>query len=227
MKPWHLSLGMAVLLCGLAQSQEQPQVATEPSLEPSAWVQRRAEADEAFAHDKTACYKQFAVNACLNHARQKRSLVIEDVKRQEQALHQAERQSKAVRQLQKQEEKSSLETLQAAVEQREQKVVAAHNKQAAMDQKAQEKSTVPETAHLRQRAYAEKEVQKTRDRSAAVAKNQDFAQKSSSFDQKQRDAVAHQADVEQTHRTRTKPLAAPLPDFGAMPTPLAPRLAGP
>lgn len=227
---WRTCGGFIVLwLCHFAYGQEQTQAAssaTPPDY--SALAQLRAAADQAYVSEKAACYQMFAVNPCLTKARQKRSAVIADIKRQEVALHDVERQRKAALQLEKQAEKISAESQHAAAEQREKRAAVANEKQLTAAEKALEKGhRVPVTVAERQHEKAQKEAQKARDPKAAPVKNQDAVQKSIGFDQKQKEAAAHLAEVEKTRRERTKPLSAPLPATGAASTPLIPRLASP
>lgn len=71
-----------------------------------AFVREREAARDA--QDRMACYTRFAVNDCLLAARVRLRIVLDEVGRQEIALNDAERKRKALQQLERIKQRSSV-----------------------------------------------------------------------------------------------------------------------
>ena len=71
-----------------------------------------------FAVQEAACYKKFMVNDCLNEAMLKRSNGLANLRRQESLLNDAERKAKGAAQVQKIDDKASLEKQQQEADRR-------------------------------------------------------------------------------------------------------------
>ena len=67
----------------------------------------RAREEAQFEKDQAACYARFAVTDCIGQARLRRRAALDQLRRQEIVLNDAERKRKALEQLQRIEEKSS------------------------------------------------------------------------------------------------------------------------
>ncbi len=61
------------------------------------------------AQERTACYARFAVNDCLWDARVRLRSVLDDLRRQEVALNDAERQRKGLQQSERLQQRSSVQ----------------------------------------------------------------------------------------------------------------------
>lgn len=62
-----------------------------------------------YAQERTACYARFAVNDCLWDARVRLRTLLDDLRRQEVALNDAERQRKALQQMERLQQRSSVQ----------------------------------------------------------------------------------------------------------------------
>ena len=71
-----------------------------------------------FAVQEAACYKKFMVNDCLDEAMLKRSNGLANLRRQESLLNDAERKAKGAAQVQKIDDKASLEKQQQVADRR-------------------------------------------------------------------------------------------------------------
>lgn len=67
----------------------------------------RGREEAQFERDQAACYARFAVTDCIEKARLRRRAALDQLRRQEIVLNDAERKQKALEQLQRIEEKSS------------------------------------------------------------------------------------------------------------------------
>lgn len=68
----------------------------------------RAREQALYAQQRTACYARFAVNDCLSDARVRLRIVLDELRRQEVALNDADRKRKALQQLERINQKSSV-----------------------------------------------------------------------------------------------------------------------
>ena len=82
----------------------------------------RSRLQAAFVLEESVCYKRFLVNDCLKELKVKRRDALADLRRQEIVLNDETRKAKAAVQLQKTEDKLSLEKLQQEADKRAQEV---------------------------------------------------------------------------------------------------------
>lgn len=93
------ALGLG-LCCTFALAQDPVEAADEESSSERARIQReRAQEQARFDLASAACYQRFAVNDCQQHLREKKRLVMDDLKRQEAVLNDVQRKKKAWDQL--------------------------------------------------------------------------------------------------------------------------------
>lgn len=87
------------------------------ALERSKIAAERARLEAGFQAEEAACKSRFAVNACLQEIRPRRNAAMADLRRQELLINEADRKARAADQIQKTEDKSSLERQQQRAEQ--------------------------------------------------------------------------------------------------------------
>ena len=216
-----VSLGLAVWAGG---GGVQAQTAVEITQLRQDIAEQRRVAEQAYAADQAACYQQFSVSGCLMSARQTRSVIIAELKRQESALNDDDRKRKGAAQLRKMDEKTSAEAEQKAITERAESV---QRSQQRLDDKLREQSVTKGVSPGAAPTPKTKNTPAPRTRSTPAPTVHDSAGPLKEFTQKQLDAAQHKADVEKSRGERTKPLAAPLQVHGAEPTPLVKQLAAP
>lgn len=119
MKSLLLALGLLALLPLGAQAQQ-----VDPSLPSGASAERaRIEADRAkaqalFEKDEANCYQRFAVNDCLREVRVRRRATLEELRRQEIVLNDADRKKRAAEQARRAGGKSSAPAAQEDADKR-------------------------------------------------------------------------------------------------------------
>jgi hypothetical protein len=97
-------LGAAALVfCGAASGQDDTAVAAEHAR----IAAEREQAQARFTAQEKACYRNFAVDDCINEARSRRRTVMSDLRRQEVSLADAQRKRKAADRVRNVEERSS------------------------------------------------------------------------------------------------------------------------
>lgn len=184
---------------------------TDVEAERSRLTAERAEVDKAFNDQRGVCFKRFAVEECLAESRRKKRTALDNIKRQEALLNDAERKRRAGAALNRLDEKTSAERAADATAQREKAAkdqqerdqrAAAHSTSRA-DTKAQEAEKVRQY-QSKQRAHADHLAQQASRRAEAPAEASRQAEKV-------RKAEAHRAEVEKKNAERTKPRSAPLP----------------
>lgn len=72
-------------------------------------AQVRAREEARFAQEHAACYARFAVNDCILKARARLRTVLDELRRQEVVLNDAERKRKALQQLERIKEKTEVQ----------------------------------------------------------------------------------------------------------------------
>ncbi len=163
---WLASVMTGVLPFGAwAQTPEQEQ----RSHADRALIQsQRAAAESAFLREQSECERQFAVFDCLREARSKRRVMLDELRRQEVLLNDAQRQVKAMEALQRIQEKISDEQRAKVLQQEQQALQAQREREKRLDEKKSAPlaaepglSAVPKESHnpdslLEQQRYQEK-----------------------------------------------------------------------
>lgn len=118
MKKRLFALGSLVLLLG---AQAQPVDRSLPSTAAAERARIEAERSSAqvrFENEEASCYQRFAVNDCLREVRVRRRAVLEELRRQEIILNDADRKKRAAEQARRADEKSSAQILKDEAEKR-------------------------------------------------------------------------------------------------------------
>ena len=160
---------------------------------------------------EAACYKKFFVNNCLNDLAPQRREVMKDLKGRELVLNEQERKLKAVEQLRKTEEKSSLEALQQAAERRAKALEDTRAREEQSRQKGQNRLEL-QTNEGVSAADAAKRVTSSQDKAQSrIEKQTTSAGELQKFKDKQQEVAERKAIREKRLLEQKKPVAAPLP----------------
>lgn len=167
----------------------------------------RTRQETLFAQEDAACYQRFAVNDCLRKVKVRRRVVMEDLRRQEVAVHDEQRRLRGVEQLQRLEEKNSPAAQREAAEKREAAMQAHQERLERAEQKQVDKLQAEKD---RQATPARTERDKAADRPTAESRSADRQE----FEEKQRQA-------QESRARRDKALAdkAGKPPVPSLPTP--------
>ncbi|AMM23069.1 hypothetical protein AX767_00800 [Variovorax sp. PAMC 28711] len=171
----------------------------------------RAAVDKAFTDERAVCFKKFSVEDCLAKSRQQRRTALDNIKRQEALINDAERKRRGGAALDRLEEKDSAQRAQEAATQRDKAAKAQQDReQRSTDHTAGRAATAAQEGAMqrqydgKQRAHAEQLAKEASRRAAAPAEVR-------RQEEKLKKAQAHRADVEKKNAERTKPRSAPLP----------------
>lgn len=171
----------------------------------------RAAVNKAFNDQRGVCFKRFSVEDCLAQSRREKRSSLDNIKRQEALINDAERKRRGGDALNRLDEKNSAQRAQEAAAQRDKAVKAQKDR----DQRAGDHATgraglaAQEADKVRQykskqRAHAEQQAKEAGRSAQAPVEVQ-------RQEEKVRKAAAHRADVEKKNAERTKPRSAPLP----------------
>lgn len=184
---------------------------TDLAAERARLTRERAAADKAFSDRRGVCFKRFAVEACLEESRRQKRISLDDIKRQEAIISDAERKQRGGAALDRLEQKGGAASAQDAKAQRDKAIKAQQDRgQRAADHDASRASTSAQEENnrrqfeARQRAHVEQQATEARRRAEAPAQEK-------RFNDKMERAEAHRAEVEKRIADRTTPRAAPLP----------------
>ena len=169
--------------------------------------------DTQFETAKQACYQKFAVNSCITQARAQQRSEITDLKRQEVALNDADRQRRGARQLQSTEAKNSPEVQAQKAQQRNSALAGAAQREENQAGKAAVQQSAAQTAQARSTGIQRKQA----DAAKAAAQRQaaasaQAAQSKTRYAERMEEAEKKRAKVlaKETNQP-TKPPAAGLP----------------
>jgi colicin import membrane protein len=155
-----------------------------------------------YAQEEKACQDRFAVNDCLDRARRTRNAALAQVRKDELALNEAERQRRAAERQEAVDERHSPERLQAEEERR----AKARAEQAEREERAAEKRA---KRAARQDAAAASPAQGEKEDKRPDAAEQ--AQNRARQDERAQEAEARKQRVIQRAAERRKPAASDLP----------------
>ncbi|GBU15578.1 hypothetical protein AwPolaro_09560 [Polaromonas sp.] len=201
------------LWAGLAAAQMPPEAPPARSLdsERSKIALERDRLQAGFLTEDGACYKRFAVNACLEKVDIRRRQAMADLRRQENLLNDEERQTRGLEQLSRTEEKSSPEKLEEA---RLQRAQAAADYQSRLDKqkiKQQERAAVPLVDAAADKANADKQSQQQKNKDLRAARPAAEAAQREQYDARQKQAETRRAQYESELQSRPKSTVQPLP----------------
>lgn len=161
---------------------------------------------------EAACYKRFFVNSCLNELAPQRRDILKDLKNQDVALAERERQIKAAEQIRKAGERSSLEAMQQAAERRAKALEDTQAREEQSRLKAEDRMRLKANESLSAAEAAKRAIvtqEKAQSRSQKQATSADEVKK---FKDKQQEVANRQASREKRLLEKKKPAAAPLPE---------------
>ncbi len=202
-------LAVAAFVAGFAGAVQAQTPSAAPSFEESAAQRAEEHARIRLERDilnqrsvakEADCYQQFAVSACLSQVRAKRRISLIELKRQEVALHDAERLQRSERALQARQERraahaqvQSEQALQPPSSPAQPKLRAAKNTANAAQATAERAAN-----------HATKQARQARKVGAEAAQQQQY-------EDKQQAAIARRQSRADQQAQSTKPLAQPLP----------------
>jgi colicin import membrane protein len=171
----------------------------------------RARRQTAFNEDAAACYKKFAVNACLGEVNDRRREALADLKRQEALINDQERKIKGEEQLRKIEEKTLAKHQRDELSRQDQALVKEKSRLARETEKRDSLATRQSKAQSNM-AVLNSRTKNNDDKAVSRAlKSADEAAAARAYAEKQAKAEQRRAANEKQRRERTKPPAKPLP----------------
>ena len=202
-----------MLLGGLAGAQTPPDghASSRIDSERTKIMAERSRLEADFLTEDRACYKRFAVNACLGKVNTRRRQAMADLRRQEILLNDEERKTSGLEQLRRTEEKSSPEKLQEASQQRAKAVEDYQSRLGKEKIKQQERAAAPVTEAAARKANADKQINKQKDNAIRADKQAAAAAERAQYDARQKEAAARRAQHESDMQSRPKSTAKTLP----------------
>ena len=184
---------------------------TDMAVERSRLTAERATIEKNFENERGACFKKFAVESCLEDSRLSKRSALDNIKRQEAIINDAERKRRGAAALDQLDQKSTPQRAQEAAEQRDEAIKS----QAAREQRSADLTTGREAAAAGEAAKREQFGNKQKEHAehlANMAKARVQAPlEQQQFDDKLKQAEAHRADIAKRNAESTKPRSAPLP----------------
>ena len=184
---------------------------TDMAAERSRLTAERADVDKKFEEERIACFKRFAVESCLEDSRRGKRSALDNIKRQEAIINDAERKRRGAAALDRLDEKSAPQRAQEAADQRDK----ALKSQADREQRSSDHTAGRAAAAAAEAAKREQFENKQKDHAEHLAKTvKSRAQapvEQQQFDDKAKKAQAHRAEIEKRNAERTKPRSASLP----------------
>lgn len=175
-------------------------------------AKERQTMEATYESDRRACYKKFAVQGCLEDSRARRRVTNDDLRRQEAALNDIERQRRGADEQKKLDEKAADARAADAEAKRQDSLKAQQDReQRATDHAASRAQTAADAAEQKRRFEQKQQdhqddlAKQARERAAEPANVQDYQNKLKKADQQR-------ADLERRNAANTKPRSAPLPD---------------
>lgn len=210
---------LALLLLALAAAAVHAQ-APDEAAERARIRQEREAADQRFAEAEKACRAKFAVNDCIAAARRERNATVNELKRQERVLNDAERVRNAAKRQQEIDERSSPERQQEAAEKR----AKALQEQQEREKRAAEKASrrAADDAGREQRGERGVKEPKAEPGPQGSAREPHGATRSgpsaaeaaknrAEYEARVKEAEQHKAEIAARNAKRGKPPAADLP----------------
>ena len=199
------------LSLGAAMAQSPAQEKDNNALERSKIAAERARLEAGFQAEEAACKSRFAVNACLQEIRPRRNAAMADLRRQDLLINEAERKARGADQIQKTEDKSSLERQQQRAEQEKKAQQETERRSERNDQRGQ--SQAKSAADASANVEAAETRQKNSQSKAGEAKTRHEQAASNVLDAKVRSEKAAQNEAERDKRLKEKSNSArkPLP----------------
>jgi hypothetical protein len=164
-----------------------------------------------FVQERAACYKKFAVEDCLRESRTRRRKETDNIKRQETAINDIQRQRSGAAELEKLDQKAATQRPQDSRDKREQSQQDQKDReQRAADHATSRAATAAEAAE-RQRQFESKQKANADEQAKAAQRRADAPAAVQRFENKQKQAAEHRASRDRQNADRSKPRGAPLP----------------
>lgn len=168
-------------------------------------ARERADANARYAAQEAQCYQKFAVNDCLDNARQLRRQSLGVLSREEMGLNEAQRRETGAARLRSIEEKSRADTERLA-KSRDSRAQAPDTKRSERLRGQAVEAPMDAAGPEPQNAAPRKTKSKKPGKTAA-----EIAQTERAFQNKQLEAAKRREALAHKEALRTKPPAAPLP----------------
>lgn len=166
-------------------------------------IQAERARDEAlFEHEEAACYARFAVTDCLREVRVRRREALDDLRRQEVVLNDAERKRKGLEEMERIQEKSSAQRMEEEAISRREAREAQQEREDRANQKAAA-ATKPKSGPA-----AGKSGQRTVEQGRTA---DDAAKEQQQYNNKLREAQEHRASREKSNSETSGTSSKPLP----------------
>ena len=171
----------------------------------------RARLEANFKLEDNACYKKFLVNNCLDEIKIRRRETLADLRRQEISLNDQERKIKGAAQIQKTEDKASLEKQQQEADRR----AEALKEYEGRLERERQKNAGRATAQSNEKAIADAAAGRTKssqDKAGARASKQAAtAEEAKKYNDRLEKARERQARYAKDQASQTKPASKSLP----------------
>lgn len=163
----------------------------------------RTRAEALFEKQEAACYARFAVTDCLREVRRRRREALDDLRRQEVSLNDAERKRKAQEQIERIEEKSSVQRMEEDAANR----LQAREEQQRRQERANQKAAAAVNAKPGQPAG--NSAQKTVGQGRTA---EDIAKEQKQYNDKLKEAQEHRASRAKSNSEKSGASSKPLPE---------------
>lgn len=186
---------------GLVMAQADNLSVSAEASERARLAQERGKIESQYTAQETDCYKKFAVSSCIKQSKSERNAALADIKRQELALNDLERQKKKAEIDLKMSKPAASNQSAAGVDDRYRLV-----KKPSFDEKrrAEEAKKRAQEANEKMRASQAEAIQRAQ--KAKLANEQ-----ATKYQKKLSETAEHKAAAEQKRINSTQPKAAPLP----------------
>lgn len=193
---------------------------------PAAWAQddaaerariasERAAVEAQFTRRQRDCNALFAVNDCISRATREKNAALANLRRQERALDDAERRSRAAERLQSQQERLSPERQREEEERRARALEDHRERQQRAAEKAARRpaaaASAPAAGEPKAPPQPQGQPREPRQPASAQIGAAEAARNRAAFEQRVREAEEHKADVRERIARRAKPAASALP----------------
>lgn len=171
----------------------------------------RSKLEAAFTLEDTACYKRFFVNNCLDEVKVRRREALAELRRQEIVLNDEARKVRAAEQLQKTEDKLSLEKQQQEADKRAQAVKDFEDRMARDKQKNADREVLQAGEKAKSDSAAGR-IKSNQDKATGRSAKQILeAEERRKYNERQEQAKERQARYAREKASQTKAPAQPLP----------------
>ena len=173
--------------------------------------QQRAALETGFEREDTACYKKFLVTNCLNEVNIRRRDALADLRRQEISINDEERKARGAEQVQKTEDKASLENQQQEADQRAEAVKRSESRIANDQQKNADRVKAESSEKANAEAAAAKLKSSQGKEVGRTAKQGAAAEEVKKYNERLDKAKDRRERLARDKASQTKPPANPLP----------------